>query len=83
MQKPTQLFKSECGKAQILVENDMPIGLFHDFLMLIKGLMVERMVQAHKEQVEQQEAMKQQEEQAAQPCEGQDCAAPQEANESV
>ena len=60
MQKPVQQFTSECGRAKLFVENDMPIGIFHDFLMLIKGLMVDRMVQAHKEQVEQSEAMKQQ-----------------------
>ena len=47
-----QCFESECGKAKIMVENDMPIGVFHDFLMMMKGLMVERMVKAHKEQEE-------------------------------
>lgn len=49
-------FKSACGKAKIYVENEMPIGVFHDFLMLIKGMMVDRMVAAHKEQVEQIQA---------------------------
>lgn len=50
IQKATQSFESTCGKSKIFVENDMPIGIFHDFLMEIKGLMVERMVAAHKEQ---------------------------------
>jgi len=58
-QNPAQEFVSECGRAKIYVNNDMPIGVFHDFLMSIKGLMVDRMVKAHQEQVEQSaEAMK-------------------------
>ena len=58
-QNPAQEFVSECGRAKIYVNNDMPIGVFHDYLMEIKGLMVERMVKAHQEQVEQSsEAMK-------------------------
>lgn len=48
--KSMQSFESECGQAKIFVENDMPIGVFHDFLMEMKGLMVDRMVQAHKDQ---------------------------------
>ena len=47
-----QCFESECGKAKIYVENDMPLGVFHDFLMLIKGNMIDRMVQAQKQEVE-------------------------------
>lgn len=53
MQTPVTRFASQCGKASIFVENDMPIGVFHDFLMHIKGLMVDRMVAAHQEQVTQ------------------------------
>jgi len=49
-QKPTQQFVSACGKAKIFVENDMPIGVFHDFLMEMKGMMVARMVTAQKEE---------------------------------
>ena len=55
-QIPVQQFTSECGKARIFVENDMPIGVFHDFLMELKGAMVDRMVAAHKEQVTQANA---------------------------
>ena len=65
-QKATQLFQSECGRAKIFVENDMPIGVFHDFLLELKGMMVDRMVAAHKEQQELAESQKKQEE--AQPC---------------
>ena len=56
MQKQLQQFTSKCEKARILVESDMPIGVFHDFLMEIKGLMVDRMIVAHKEQIEQAKA---------------------------
>lgn len=56
IQKSMQCFESTCGKAKIFVENDMPIGVFHDFLMELKGAMVERMVAAHKEQQSQLEA---------------------------
>jgi hypothetical protein len=52
-QTTTQLFESACGKAQVYVENEMPIGIFHDFLMELKGLMVNRMVVAHQEQLKQ------------------------------
>lgn len=59
MTKPVTQFLSECGRAKIFVENDMPIGVFHDFLMLLKGQMVDRMVAAHKEQVEQAQEQRQ------------------------
>ena len=57
-QSVTQLFESACGKARIFVENDMAIGSFHDFLMEIKGLMVDRMIVAHQEQIKQAEQAK-------------------------
>jgi hypothetical protein len=58
-QNPVQQFKSDCGRIAVNVDNDMPIGFFHDFLMEIKGLMVDRMIVAHKEQIEQAESAKQ------------------------
>lgn len=60
MQKAVTQFVSPCGRAKMFIENDMPIGVFHDYLMEMKGLMVDRMVQAHKEQLEQAAAQKQQ-----------------------
>lgn len=71
MQKIVQQFTSECGRAKMYVENDMTIGIFHDFLMMLKGIMVDRMVQAHKEQLEQAELMKQlpEEDEAQEPAE--------------
>lgn len=57
-QNPVQQFISECGRAKIFVENDMPIGVFHDFLMHMKGIMVDRMVEAHKEELKFAESQK-------------------------
>lgn len=57
-QKPCTKFASTCEKARIYVENDMPIGVFHDFLMEMKGIMVDRMIEAHKQQVAEMEAMR-------------------------
>ena len=71
MQKAVTQFVSGCGKAKVFVENDMPIGIFHDFLMEMKGHMVDRMVSAHKEQIAQAEAQKQQD---IDSCDSQDCA---------
>lgn len=48
MQKAVTEFTSTCGNAKIYVDNTMPIGVFHDFLMTVKGAMVERMIAAHK-----------------------------------
>ena len=46
----TQKFESEDKKASIFVENDMPVGVFHDFLMSVKGHIVDIMVNAQKEE---------------------------------
>lgn len=55
---PHILFQSECGKGKIFLENSMGLGACHDFLMQYKGIIVERMVKAHKDQ---EEEVKQQE----------------------
>lgn len=68
--KATSQFASACGKALIFVENEMPIGVFHDFLMQVKGAMVERMVKAHQEQVAEVEAQKQEDPEQEPPCDG-------------
>lgn len=54
----TQCFKSECGKARIYVENDMSIGAYHDFLLQNKGMMVDKMVEAQKQEKAMSEAQK-------------------------
>lgn len=59
MQKAVTQFESACGRAKMFVDNEMPIGVFHDYLMEIKGLMVERMVAAHQEQIHEAAAAKQ------------------------
>lgn len=61
MQKPVQQFTSECQRSRILVDSDMPIGVFHDFLMMVKGMMVDRMVAAHQQQVEEAKLLMQDE----------------------
>lgn len=53
--KQINCFESPCGKANIYVEADMPIGVFHDFLMQIKGQMVDRMVLFHQQQTKEAE----------------------------
>ena len=74
MQTPVTQFQSSCGKIKVYVENDMPIGVFHDFLMQLKGMMVDRMVAAHKEQVEQAAAQMQQDPDVSpESCQGQEC----------
>lgn len=75
MQKQVQQFTSECQRAKIFVENDMPIGVFHDFLMLIKGFMVDRMVAAHNEQVEMAKQSMEQGSELEEPVPGQDAPA--------
>lgn len=75
MSKAVTEFESQCGKAKMYIDNTMPIGVFHDFLMEIKGLMVERMVKAHKEQEQEIEGQSREEAQDAEPncCEAPSC----------
>lgn len=48
----TQKFESEDKKAIIIVDNDMSIGKFHDFLMKVKGQMIDIMIKNQKEEEE-------------------------------
>ncbi len=48
----TQLFPSPCGKIKLYIENDTALGVFHDFLMLVKGEMVDRMIRSQKQEEE-------------------------------
>ena len=43
-------FKSEDGKIQLICDNDTALGKLHDFLMMAKGEIVDRMVKAQKEE---------------------------------
>lgn len=45
-QRTMQCFESECGRARIFVDHDMPIGAFHDFLFQVKSKMIEIMKDA-------------------------------------
>lgn len=58
LQKSMQCFESQCGKAKTFVENDMALGEFHDFLMFLKGSMVDKMVEAHKQEIAFADAQK-------------------------
>ena len=44
------LFRSECGKIVILIDQDTCLGQFHDFLLNVKGQMVDRMVKLQKQE---------------------------------
>ena len=46
----TQLFPSPCGKIKLYIENDTALGVFHDFLMWMKGEMVNRMIASQKQE---------------------------------
>ena len=67
-QSPAQKFESKCKKAFICVDNDMPLGEFHDFLLNTKGHTVDLVVKAQKEDeaaAAQQKALDKQDEAAA------------------
>ena len=48
-------FPSKCGKIHLFVENETPVGDYHDFLMEKKGEAVEIMVRAHQQQIKEAE----------------------------
>lgn len=49
VQAGAQIMKSPCGQCVIIVENDMPVGKYHDFLLERKGHAVDIMVNAQKQ----------------------------------
>lgn len=49
-------FKSEDGKIELICSNTTALGDLHDFLLRIKGEIVQRMVKAQKEEEEAAEA---------------------------
>ena len=58
-------FISECGKIQLLCDRDTALGQLHDFLMRLKGEIVDRMIKAQKDE----EAMAEAQKEAEIPCE--------------
>jgi len=54
-QSTVQQFASECGKIKVFVDNDTPVGVIHDYLMKVKGHMVDIMVANHKQEKQQAE----------------------------
>ena len=57
-QKQLVQFSSEDNKIKILCETDTPLGEIHDYLMHVKGYIVDRMVAAQKEEEAVSEAHK-------------------------
>lgn len=65
-------FKSEDGKSLILCDADTSLGALHDFLMAVKGNVVERISEAQKQEKEAaekvaKEALEKKEEKAVEP----------------
>lgn len=60
-QKSAQKFENESQKIQLFCDSDTSLGELHDFLLYLKGNVVERMVKAH---TEEEEESKKQSEQA-------------------
>lgn len=57
-QIPCQNFISDNGKIKVIIDNDEPVGSIHDFLMKVKGLVIEIMIKAHKEELAHAEEQK-------------------------
>jgi hypothetical protein len=56
-QKNTALFESSCKKMKLICDSDTPLGVLHDYLMALKGEIVERMQKAQKQEQEISEKM--------------------------
>jgi len=54
----TQQFSSKCKRALLYVENDMPVGELHDFVLSVKGHLVDLMVKLQKEEQEMADSQK-------------------------
>lgn len=53
-QKATTQFESDCKRAKVIIDNDMPAGSIHDFLLQLKGHVVDAMVKNQKDEEEKQ-----------------------------
>ena len=51
-------FQSECGKMSLHCDADTALGMLHDFLMMAKGYVIDRMQEAHRQESEYAEQMK-------------------------
>jgi hypothetical protein len=56
----TQKFESEDKKFIVICENDMSLGLLHDYLLELKGNVVDMLSAAHKQERDAAEAVKKQ-----------------------
>ena len=57
-QKSTQTFISENEKIVLTCDSDTSLGDLHDFLMMLKGNIVDRMVKAQKEEQQMADSQK-------------------------
>lgn len=58
-------FESDCKKVMLMCDADTSLGAMHDFLMRLKGEIVDRMIKAQKDE----EAMAEAQKEAEIPCE--------------
>lgn len=63
-QKTSQSFTSDDGKIQVICDGTTALGELHDFLLVLKGHIVDRMIKAQKEEEAMAEAHKKKEEAA-------------------
>lgn len=61
-QKNAVEFVGTEGKIRLICDSDTPLGKLHDFLLMLKGNIVDRMVAQQKEEDAYSEEMKKQEE---------------------
>ena len=52
-QDTAAIFESECGMAKVVIKNGMTLGSLHDFLISLKGLVVEKINEIQKTQEEE------------------------------
>ena len=57
-QAAMQKVMSECGMIEVMFSNETSLGVLHDFLLELKGNVVDRMSAAQKEEVEANDAFK-------------------------
>jgi hypothetical protein len=57
-QESLAAFRSENGKIELICDSKTALGDLHDFLLRVKGEIVERMIKAHKDEVAAAEAQK-------------------------
>lgn len=57
-QQGTQKIPSDCGKALLIVDNDMSLGNLHDFLLSVKGHFLQVMSKVQEQEQAELQAQK-------------------------